>query len=96
MSIAAREARQKRSTVRLMPKPQPQPQPLPAPCRLFEVVDAEAEGLRPGAVFTALLGGRSTQTADVLRNGPFRAFPRSAMLRVGPYPLRAFLLFWLV
>ena len=56
VSIAAWEARQKRSTVRLMPKPQPQPQPLPAPCRLFEVVDAEAEGLRPGAVFTALLG----------------------------------------
>lgn len=51
-SIAAWEARQKRSTVR----PMPHTQPLPAPRKLFEVVDAEAFGLRPGAVFTALLG----------------------------------------
>lgn len=50
-SIAAWETRQKRSAVRLIP----QPQPPPAPHRLFEVVDAETEGLRPGAVFTALL-----------------------------------------
>ena len=54
-SIAAWEARQKRSTVRQMPQPQPQPLPLPAPRKLIAVVDAEAEGLRPGAVFTALL-----------------------------------------
>lgn len=52
VSIAAWEARQKRSTARPMPLPQPQP----APRKPFEVVDAEAEGLRTGAAFTALLG----------------------------------------
>lgn len=34
----------------------PQSLPQPGHRRPFEVVDAEAEGLRPGAVFTALLG----------------------------------------
>lgn len=51
-SIAAWEARQKRNTVRPMPQSLPQP----GHRRPFEVVDAEAGGLRPGAVFTALLG----------------------------------------
>ena len=52
-SIAAWEARQKRSTVRPMPMPEPQPW---SHCLPFEIVDAEAEGLRPGAAFTAFLG----------------------------------------
>ena len=53
VSIAAWEARQKRSTVRPMPMPEPQPW---SHCLPFEIVDAEAEGLRPGAAFTAFLG----------------------------------------
>ena len=51
-SIAAWEARQKRSAVHSMPQSLPQP----GHRRPFEVVDAEAEGLRTGAAFTALLG----------------------------------------